>query len=247
MGLLSSFLWANEAYDIAKKSDEMSRNFGDEKTMSVMYLVNSAKDTVVRKMVNMTLERKGGKDYSIIQFLNPADVRGTGLLTHQNPKGDDKQWLYLPDLRRVKKISSSNKSGSFQGSEFTYEDISANTLDKWEYKKIGEEKLGSIDCYLLEKKPNYKNSGYSKVKVWVSKENFLGQRQEYFDRKGSLLKVQAITGWEKIGDSWRFGQLLMKNIQNGKSSSMKIESRKSNNGFSEKSFKKSALKRQIKF
>jgi hypothetical protein len=236
-----------KAYEIAKAADAMQRNFKDEKSKSEMILINANGEKVTRNMVNLTLERDNAEDYQIVKFLNPADVRGTGLLTHQNPKGSDNQWLYLPDLRRVKKISSSSKSGSFMGSEFTYEDITGNTLDKWDYKFIEESTLDSKAVYVLEKTPNYENSGYSKVKVWFLKDTKLSVRSEFFDRKGSLLKVQKISGWKKYGTVWRSSEISMENLQTKKQSILTFSERKIGSGLTKKDFSKRSLQRQIKY
>ncbi len=233
-------------YDVAKKSDETQRNFKDEKSISTLKLIDASGDVVERNMVSITLERAGKKDLSIIQFLNPADVRGTSLLTHQNPVKDDKQWLYLPELKRLKKISSSNKSGSFMGSEFTYEDISANALDKWSYTLIKEEPMGDVECYMIEKTPKYTNSGYSKVKMWISKDNYLLQRAEFFDRKHTLLKVQTIEGWKKIGRTWRSDKIVMHNFQTHKQSHLNFTSRTLGTGLKKKDFSKRSVQRLIK-
>ncbi|MCB0280058.1 MAG: outer membrane lipoprotein-sorting protein [Calditrichaeota bacterium] len=109
----------NEGRQIAEKANATQRGFVDEYVENTMYLINANNDTVTRSIKTLTIERDNQEDYQMIQFLNPPDVRGTSLLTYQNPKEDDEQWLYLPELRRVKKISSSNKSGSFMGSEFS--------------------------------------------------------------------------------------------------------------------------------
>ena len=245
LGVSLVFAGEGKGYEIAKKSDQQARNFVDEKNQSKMTLIDAKGRPIVRNMVTITLEDPNQKDLSIIQFLNPADVRGTSLLTHQNPKGDDKQWLYLPELRKVKKISSKNKSGSFMGSEFTYEDISANALDKWTYKFIEETKIDGKDAFLIEKVPNYKNSGYSKVKMWITKENYLLVRQEYFDRKKTLMKVQ-LAEWTQIGKVWRFSKLAMENLQTGKKSILEITERKLKTGLKKSDFNKRALQRLIK-
>ena len=192
---------AQTAREIAEMADKTQRGFVDESVETTMYLINARKDTVVRNLKNLTIERPKSEDYSIIQFLNPPDVRGTCLLTYQNPAGDDKQWLYLPELRRVKKISSKNKSGAFMGSEFAYEDISGNTLDKFDYTLLSEEKYDGKDCYILERKPNYKNSGYTSIKTWYDKATHLMIRSEYTDRKKSLLKVLTLGDFKQYNGS----------------------------------------------
>lgn len=233
---------------IAEKSDAVIRGFGSEIQKSRMVLINAHGDEVVRETIAITLERKNKMDYSIIQFLNPPDVMGTGLLTYQNPKGDDKQWLYLPDLRRVKKISSKNKSGSFMGSEFAYEDITGNTLDKFTYKKIGEETYKSTLCFIVEKYPTYKNSGYTKIKMWIAKDTYLPIRYEFTDRKHSLLKVQYFEGWQKYDKGfYRFKKIIMENLQTKKKSILIVDDRKVGIGLKDKDFSKRSLQRLIKF
>lgn len=235
-----------EGYQIAKKAFENTRNFGDEKNFPILKLINANGQEAERQMVGITLERQDAYDYALMQFLNPPDVHGTGLLTYQNPAGDDKQWLYLPELRRVKRISSSNKSGSFMGSEFAYEDLTGNTLARWDYKKIGVGELDGKPCFIIEKYPNYKNSGYSKVKTWITKDQYLTSRSEMFDRKKSLLKVQIFRKWKKYGHTWRPDEIVMNNLQTGKKSILTVRHRQFGNGLSERNFGKSSLQRLIK-
>lgn len=237
-------LYAQEGREIAEKANATQRGFVDESVETTMYLINARNDTVVRHIKNLTFERVNSEDYSLIQFLNPPDVRGTGLLTYQNPGGDDQQWLYLPALKRVKRISSSNKSGAFMGSEFAYEDISGNTLDRFEYKLIGEESYDGKDCYVLDRIPVYENSGYIKIKTWYEKESFLMQRNEFTDRKSSLLKVLTFHNWKKYETgSWRADKMVMENLQNRKTSVLIFNNREHNVGLKESLFTKRNLER----
>lgn len=233
--------------EIAEKAQATQRNFVDESVTTTMYLVNANKDTVVRHLRNLTIERKNAEDYSIIQFLNPPDVRGTGLLTYQVPSGDDKQWLYLPELRRVKQISSRNKSGAFMGSEFAFEDISNNTLDRFTYKLIGEEEYEGKACYIVERLPTYKSSGYTKIKTWYDKATHLIHRAEYTDRKKSLLKVMTFNGWQQYKNgTWRAEKMRMENLQTRKVSTLIFSDRKMGVGLKEREFNKRNLQRVLK-
>ncbi len=234
---------AKEGRRVAELSDALNRGFVDESATMTMLLVGVNGDTITRRIKSMTLERADSEDYSLIQFLEPADVRGTGLLTYQNPRGDDQQWLYLPELRRVKTIASKNKSGSFMGSEFAFEDITGNTLDKFSYRKVGEAKLQDIDCDLIEKIPTYANSGYTKVKVWLDKKTHLAHRLEYFDRKNTLMKVQTFTGWKLYGKVWRADAIAMDNLQTKKKSVLRFSDRKLGAGLKEEQFTQRNLQR----
>lgn len=243
---LINVLNATTGRDIAEKSNATQRGFVDETVETSMYLINAAGDTVMRTLKNKTFERENSEDYSIIQFMNPPDVRGTGLLTYQNPRGDDKQWLYLPALRRVKVIASTNKSGAFMGSEFAYEDISGNTLDRFEYELIGEEKYNGKDCYIVNRIPTYENSGYTSIKTWYDKDNYLVLRNEYIDRKNSLLKVLKLEDWKqyKTG-TWRANRMIMQNLQTGKTSVLIFKNREHKVGLKESEFTQRSLERMF--
>lgn len=236
-----------EGRAIAERADAKNRNFADETVDMTMVLVNANGDSTLRRMKSMTLERNAAEDYSLIQFVEPPDVRGTGLLTWQNPKSDDRQWLYLPELRRVKTIASKNKSGSFMGSEFAYEDISGNTLEKFTYKLVGEEKWNGEDCWVLEKIPAYPNSGYTKVKTWVAKSDDLVRKQEFTDRKHALLKTQTFKGWKTyespMGKTWRADEITVENMQSRKKSILRFSNRKMASGLKEESFNERNLQR----
>jgi len=209
-------------------------------------LINAGGDTVLRKTRNLTLERPDGKDYNLIQFLEPADVRNTSLLTHQDPKENDAQWLFLPELRRVKKISSQNKSGAFMGSEFAYEDISGNNLDKFSYTRLGEADLAGEKCDLIEKKPLYENSGYTKIKTWISKSRSLVLRQEFTDRKNTLLKVQVFESYREFPNGvWLPQKITMANLQTGKKSILEFKERQLKVGLKPTDFTTESMERPL--
>ena len=127
------------------------------------------------------------------------------------------------------------------GSEFSYEDITANTLDKFKYKKLGEGVMNGSDCYIVEKYPTYKNSGYTSVKLWITKENFLLIRAEFKDRKKTLLKVQTFGKWKKyLGKTWRMASITMENVQSKKKSVLVFGDRKMGTGMKESEFSKRA-------
>lgn len=241
---LSISIYAQSAREIAEKAHATQRGFVDETVETTMFLINASKDTVVRHIKNLTFERANSEDYSLIQFLNPPDVRGTGLLTYQNPAGDDQQWLYLPALKRVKRISSSNKSGAFMGSEFAFEDISGNTLNRFKYELEGQEEYEGKMCFVVNRIPTYENSGYIKIKTWYDKETYLMLRNEFTDRKSSLLKVLTFHDWKQYkSGAWRASKMIMKNLQTHKSSILKFNDRKHNTGLKESLFSTRSLER----
>lgn len=206
--------------EIANKVDKANEGFEGERSEIEMVLVNAYGDTTTRKMTNVIYEVGDDGDKSKIEFQWPADVKGTRMLTWSHKDDDDDQWLFLPAIKRVKRISSSNKSGSFMGSEFSYEDLASQEVEKFTHTFVREEKLNDRDCWVTERVPTDKRSGYSKQVTWTDKGYMNAVKVEYYDRKGELLKIGEFTGWKKVNGFWRASKIEMKNVQTKKSSTL---------------------------
>ena len=240
--LTANTLFAIESLEIAKKSDSMTKGFESSIAQMEMILINANGEQSIRDLAMKTLEGERG-DKSISTFLSPADVKGTKTLTHEHMNRDDDQWLYLPALKRVKRIASSNKSGSFMGSEFSYEDIGNQNYQKFTYRGEAKEvMLNEIPCYQSERVPNESNSGYTKEIVWVDKTNFLVQQIEYYDRKQELLKTAKFSEHKQLQGIWRVGKIEMKNHQNDKSTILTWKEDKIKVGLTPKEFNRRVLK-----
>ena len=156
----------------------------------------------------------------------------------------DDQWLYLPALKRVKRIASANKSGPFVGSEFAYEDLASQEVDKYTYKWLRDEPLDGRDCFVIEAYPVYENSGYTKQVVWLDKEIYRAIRIDYYDRKNAELKTLVASDWNQYLDKyWRPGLMDMVNHQTGKSTSLVWSNYQFKTGLSERDFDRNTLKR----
>jgi len=235
-------LMAIENIEVAKKSDKVTDGFESSIAKMEMILINASGQKSVRDMEMKTLEGENG-DKSISTFLSPADVKGTKTLTHEHIDRDDDQWLYLPALKRVKRIASRNKSGSFMGSEFSYEDIGNQNYQKYTYEGEAKEvELNGVKCYKVSRVPTDKNSGYTKQIIWVDTTNFLIQQVEYYDRKKELLKTATFSDYKQIDGIWRVGKIEMRNHQNDKSTILIWKEEKIKAGLSDKEFNKRALK-----
>ncbi|MEQ9198435.1 MAG: outer membrane lipoprotein-sorting protein, partial [Rhodospirillales bacterium] len=156
----------------------------------------------------------------------------------------DDQWLYLPALKRVKRISSKNKSGPFVGSEFAYEDISALELKKYTYTWLRDEACGDLDCFVLEQIPQYEDSGYTKQVAWYDKAEYRLRKIDFYDRKNELLKTLTYSDYKKYLDKyWRAHDLFMENHQTGKKTRLTIEEITFRLGFTDSDFNSNSLKR----
>ena len=229
--------------EIANKADHVTDGFGSSIAQTEMTLINASGQKSVRDILMKTLEGENG-DKTISTFLSPADVKGTKVLGWEHVDRDDDQWLYLPALKRVKRIASRNKSGSFMGSEFSYEDIGNQNPGKYSFE--GEPKtvmLNGVECYMGARIPKDKNSGYTKQVTWVDTKEFLIQKVDYYDRKGELLKTATFSDYKKIEGVWRVGKIDMKNHQNDKETLLIWKDDKIKAGLNDKDFDKRKLKR----
>lgn len=231
---------------IAKEIDARDNGFDNTEAELTMTLKNAYGEESVRKLRNKTLEiadvSKGDK--TLVVFDHPRDIAGTAFLTFSNILEADDQWLFLPALKRVKRISSKNKSGPFMGSEFAYEDISSQEVEKYTYKYLGEDSCGNDKCFKIERFPTYKHSGYTRQIAWIDMERFIPIKMDYYDRKNSLLKTQLFEEYHQYEDKyWRTGNMLMNNHQNGKSTTLRASNYIFRSNLQESDFTKAKLKR----
>jgi len=241
--LISMSLWAISNHQLAQKSDTVISGYQDASSQMHMTLINANGQKRERLMKMIVLEKEGG-DKSLMEFLSPADVKGTKFLSYEHVTKDDDQWLYLPALKRVKRIASKNKSGAFMGSEFSYEDLSSYNVDKYTYVGDAQEvKLNEKKMYKGESQPVSKNSGYTKQVFWVDAQNFLIVKMDYYDRKKELLKTARYEDYKKISGVWRIGKITMSNHQNDKQTILIWKDETIKNGLKEKDFHKRVLKK----
>ncbi len=235
---------------IAIEFDDRDIGWGDVEVDMSMVLKNANGKSITRVQHNRILQNPGREegDKSLITFDSPRDVKGTAFLSFAKILEPDDQWLYLPALGKVKRISSSNKSGPFLGSEFAYEDITGNEVGKYSWEFVALEPCGDNaagqECFKLESYPKYEHSGYTKRTVWTDTEHFRLQKVEYYDRKGDLLKTQTVHDYSQYLDKfWRAARWEMVNHQSGKSTTLNFEKYNFNTGLSDADFSKAKLKR----
>ncbi len=230
--------------EIAMEADRRDIGWGDQKSDTRMILRNQHGQTSERKMHNRSLEVDNDGDKSMIVFDHPKDVKGTAFLTFTHATRADDQWLYLPALKRIKRISSNNKSGPFMGSEFAYEDLSSQEVEKYTYKYIKDDKLDGRDVYVVERYPTDKNSGYKRQEVYMDKEMYQPHKVVFYDRKNALYKTLLFKDYHQYLDRyWRANKMLMTNHQSGKSTDLVWININFRNGFSDSDFTKNGLKR----
>lgn len=227
---------------IAKEADRRDQGWGDSSATMKMVLINRQGDQSERQLRLKSLEVADDGDKSLTIFDEPFDVAGTAFLSFTHSLEPDDQWLYLPALKRVKRISSANKSGPFMGSEFAFEDLSSFEVDKFTYEYLRDEPCGELTCHVSKLFPQYEYSGYSYQIVWLDTDEYRAQKIEYYDRKGDLLKTQTFSDYREFLDQyWRAHSVEMVNHQTGKSTRLEWSDYQFNTGLSDADFNRRRL------
>ncbi len=230
--------------EIAKEADRRADGFDDFRAEMQMILRNRQGDESTRQIRVLGFEVDGDGDKGLSIFDEPADVKGTAMLTYSHKSEPDDQWLYLPALKRVKRIASRNKSGPYMGSEFAYEDLGSQEVEKYSYKYLRDENYNGMDCFVIERDPVDKYSGYTRQVVWIDKQEYRPLKIEFYDRKNALLKTLTNTGYKKyLENHWRPDEMYMENHQTGKTTRIIWSNYRFRTGLSDSDFEVNDLKR----
>lgn len=229
---------------LAIEVDKRDSGYGDAMTDITMILMDQQGNKRERFMRNRIKEVEGDGDKSMIVFDNPGDVKGTAFLSYTHKTGPDDQWLFLPALKRIKKISSSNKAGAFMNSEFAFEDIASQEVEKYNYTFLREDVFEGVPVFVNQSDPVDPKSGYSKIDVWIDQQRYIPLKVDFYDRGERLKKTLTLTEYQQYLDKyWRAGVWTMYNHQTGKSTIMKMDNWHFQNGFTEDDFSKNSLSR----
>ena len=230
---------------IMQEADRRQSGFVDNQADLKMTIRRGDRVSSTREMQVSVLEGNQERgDMSLMVVQAPLDQRGVALLTHKHPNRDDEQWLYLPADKRVKQIASNKKTGTFMGSEFSYEDIAGQSLEEYSYKLIAEDSVVNQAVWVVENTPLAANSGYTKVLTYIDKEHYRALKTEFFDRKSSLLKTLTPSDFKLYEQKfWRPGVLEMVNHQTRRSTRLEHHNIKFNIGLTENDFNRNSLRR----
>lgn len=230
--------------DISVEAKKRDLGWEDSTADMLMLLRNKQGQESTREIKMKSLEVLNDGDKSLTIFNKPRDVKGTAFLSFSHPVEADDQWLFLPALKRVKRISSRNKSGPFMGSEFAFEDLSSFEVEKYTYKYLGVDELNGVTNFKVEQYPVDENSGYTRRIVWIDTKEYLVHKIDFYDRKDSPLKTLTFSGYKQyLAKHWRADTQEMINHQNGKSTELKWSDYNFKTGLSDSDFNRNSLKR----
>jgi hypothetical protein len=229
---------------IATEADKRNTGWGDTTAEMTMILRNNRGEESIRALRVKSLEVADDGDKSLTIFDEPKDVSGTALLTFSHKTEPDDQWLYLPALKRVKRIASKNKSGPFMGSEFAFEDLSSQEIEKYTYEYLKDEACGKLTCFVVKRIPTDENSGYTSQIAWIDQTEYRIMKVDFYDRKEALLKTLVSEGYVQYLDAfWRPEKMSMNNHQTGKSTDLLWKNYQFKTGLDDGDFSKNSLKR----
>jgi len=229
--------------EIATEVDMRDRGWGDVTVEGEMVLKNKAGNESVRKFRSTILEADDAAvgDMSIITFSEPRDVRGTALLTHSKIEpDDDSQWIFLPAVKRVKRISSSNRTGKFVSSEFSYEDLGSEEVADNHHIWLEDAPCAhdaSLTCAAVESRPKNKKSGYSRRVSFIDLAEYRVHRIDFYNRRGDLEKSLVFSDYRQyLNAYWRAHVMTMNNSQTGKSTTLTWDEYSFANGLGARDF-----------
>jgi len=219
----------------------------DMKATLTMTLINSNGDERVRE-IKQYIKDFGDVEKKIMFFVRPADVRNTSFMnwSYDDPNRDDDQWIYLPALKRVKRISSDSKGDYFMGSDFTYDDLGDRKPEEDTHKILREETLNGEHCYVIESIPKDEDYMYSRTVTWIVKDKWIGLKKEFYDEDGDYLKTLEIKKYEKIKGYWIITETEMHNVQKNHTTRMTLSDVVIDSGIKDNMFTERMMKRGLK-
>jgi hypothetical protein len=236
---------AERGREIFLQADERASGFGDLEVALRMTLRTAGGSSSERELRIRQLEVPADGDRVMVVFDTPPSIRGTALLSHGHPRAPDDQWLFLPAIKRVKKIASRKRSGPFLGSEFSFEDLSAQEVEKFTYEFLREAPCRDTDCYVVARVPLDKFSGYAREVFWIDQEHLRTLKVEYFDRNSKPVKVLEASDYRLYQDRfWKAHTMVMENLRTGKSTELHWQDFQFDQGLrADRDFSESSLRR----
>jgi len=219
---------AQTAEEIIKKSREAAKVSGLESVTTLRIIDKKGRERV--RVTSMASKDYGNVEKRIVRFVEPADVKGTGLLIFDYDDKNDDMWLYMPAMRKTRRIVSSDKSKNFMGSEFSNADMSAPNMDDFTFKLLGSETINNEDCWKIEAIPVNdeiaEDNNLSKKITFIAKTNYIQQKAIFYNLDEELWKIQLTRKVQELDSKnkrFMITDMVMENQLNGRKSIMTME------------------------
>ena len=237
--LVSYICFGQTGKEIAVMIDELSSPI-DMKNETTMILTNSKGKTRTNKMISQILN---GSEKQITWFLEPKDDRGVAFLKIEHSDKDDEMRMWLPEFKKIRRISSKRRGDSFMSSDLSYEDLSNRELKYHTYKRLNDEIINDIDCYVIQAVPTKDaKSSYSKHISWINKTTLNILKEESFDKRGDLIKKKRFSH-KKIKGYYVMNEIDVENVQKKHSTKVVFNKIEVDQGIRPSLFQEKSLKR----
>lgn len=196
-----------DAAELARRSADLDKVPAWSAEMTLEMLQPGGDRRVRRGMLANRL-RDGAQDgMRLFRVSFPVDIAGTAVLTHEHESRADDTWLYLPALKKARRIVASSKRDSFLGSEFSYADMARPRVRFYRYRLRGEAGVGGVTCHVLEAEPadaaTFAEEGYTLVRSFIAKDSAQTLKVEYHDAQGQPFKTQTLSGYVALDAAGR--------------------------------------------
>lgn len=234
------------ALEVMVKNDQQSIAADEYDKMS-MSLISKNGGKRARQLEQFTMTDKEDNRSSLIKFLSPANIKGTGFLSIENSGRDDDQWLYLPAFNKTRRISPANESDYFVGTDFTFEDLNREDLEDYAYSFLPDAEVDGIACYHILALPasekKIKESGYSKRELLIRKDDFVLAAATFYNKSGEKQKIYSAGNIQEIDGKRRAFRMEMNNLKNSHKTILVFDEIRLNQGIDEETFTERHLKR----
>lgn len=234
---LTEKLWAANlnATEIMEKNFVVTKVVGSTSN-DTLVLINKGGQERIRKTLSVTkLQSNDIDNRRMTRFLSPQDIRGTVSLLIEHANDDDDIWIYLPALKKVRRLVANNKKDSFVGTDFSYGDVIGHKVGEWQHQLVREETVDGEPCYVIESTPKSEtvklNSSYSKRINWIRKDNFVTVKTDIWDLGGQMLKTCKFHDIQLVDPArakWQAMHLEATNLQTGHRTIVRIQNFKVN-------------------
>ena len=247
--LLVSASFAQTANEIAKKVHDLPTGKTSSYTVSLTLIDKKGKERN-REISSYTM-KDGSTDKTVLVFKTPKDVAGISYLSYDYPDKadgstvDSDSWIYLPAMKKVRRVSGSSKDDDFQGTDFTYDDIGTRSLSKDNFAILGEEKVDGSDCWILEAKAKDSKAKVSRRVTWVDKKTYVVRKGEYYDKQNKLQKTLTCENIKQVKGYWTTQKMTMTNVQSNHKTIYEVKDLKYDEKVNESFFTVSALEREL--
>lgn len=228
------------------KAQRQRQRASDEEEHQTLTIVSKSGASKERKLIRYVRTGADDLDKMLVRFQAPRDVENTALLTWEARDGNDDQWLYLPSVKKPKRIAASGKKNRFMGTDFAYEDLRPESLAVHTYTLAGSEAVDGAECWMIEATPATErqaaDSGYARRKLWIRKDTYLTVKREFYDKQNRLEKVELHRKPVNVtGTVWRANEVEMRDVQAGTRTVVTVDSRVVNRGLKDDFFTETEL------